>query len=216
MYEKIVINIAIIIHGPKDKLIKRGMKAYYKCIITYINLFVYSRDWMTIDGFWIDDCIYCTLIQLVTTLYKSLLHTDQCSQSCCLVPALNVADSAFHGSGPRRLVLIPQLNLQPSLKGYSSRLYGSRTALPNRRLKTVVICPWPPKQGLRPPACTPNATQLPPPPPWRAHISTQHNSTRLFQSDLAFSTSSSYTASGRTPQKTISLDVCDVVSRVPL
>jgi hypothetical protein len=33
--------------------------------------------------------------------------------------------------------------LQSSNKGYSSRPYGSRTALPNRRLKTVLLCPWP-------------------------------------------------------------------------
>jgi hypothetical protein len=47
--------------------------------------------------------------------------------------------SGFHGSGPRWLAPISQLTLQSSLKGYSSRPYGSWTALPNRRLKTVCL-----------------------------------------------------------------------------
>jgi hypothetical protein len=40
-----------------------------------------------IDRVRIDDCIYWNLIQLATAPYKSLFHSDQCSQSRCSVRA---------------------------------------------------------------------------------------------------------------------------------
>jgi hypothetical protein len=50
---------------------------------------------------------------------------------------------------------------QPSNKGYSSRLYGSRTAFPNRRLKTVLLCRWPPRQASGPPSSDSDCLGLP-------------------------------------------------------
>jgi hypothetical protein len=39
-------------------------------------IIILSHDWVIIYGFWIDNCIYWALLQLVTTLCTSLSHTD--------------------------------------------------------------------------------------------------------------------------------------------
>jgi hypothetical protein len=52
---------------------------------------------VAIDGFWIDNQIYCTLMQLEATLHRSLSHTDKSPQSRCLVTASNGGRSSDSG-----------------------------------------------------------------------------------------------------------------------
>jgi hypothetical protein len=54
-----------------------------------MDQYILSRDWMTIDMFWIDDRIYWT--HLVTTLNRSISHTVKCSWLRCLVAASSVS-----------------------------------------------------------------------------------------------------------------------------
>jgi hypothetical protein len=76
---------------------------YYKLV---------SRDGVTIDGVWIGDSIYWPLIhsRLVTTLYKTLTHTDQCPKSITVFTSRFVETDFNTGTISVSLVYIFQIS----------------------------------------------------------------------------------------------------------
>lgn len=65
-----------------------------------------ARWWcMTISRFWIEDWVY---LQCVSTLYISLLHTEQCPQSLSSLHCLVVASSSAASSASVTIGFWPQ------------------------------------------------------------------------------------------------------------
>jgi hypothetical protein len=58
---------------------------------------VLSRFRVTTERSWINNWIYCTILQRVMTLHTSLSRTDQCPTSGCLVAASNDGRSSASG-----------------------------------------------------------------------------------------------------------------------
>jgi hypothetical protein len=117
-------------------------------------------------------------VSWIRTLNKSLQHLLSLLSLLCLH---RLSGNGFLRRGFLSFLILQLLSLlaagyltsqlrvawsQSSNKGYSSCPYSSRIVFPNRRLKTTLLCRWPPRQDPGPPqtvsGCLPSSisTQL--------------------------------------------------------
>jgi hypothetical protein len=97
-------------------------------------------------------------LSLIHTLYSSLKHALNLLGWSSLVvawqrlPTLYIPRSSASvlAGGACLITRLGVAWLESSIKSYSSCACGSKTALYNRRLKTVHLCPWPPSQSPGP------------------------------------------------------------------
>jgi hypothetical protein len=123
-----------------------------------------------IDGVWIDDWIYWTLIQLVTTLYKSLLHT----------PIFSVT-LLGNGSQRRSVLSFRVPVLAGWLLSHNSRYSLLSRAIPHALTAHGLYCS---AHGLLPAdPLPPNSERLP-----LDGLTTQHDTTRLLESQSHITT----------------------------
>jgi hypothetical protein len=134
-------------HWPTVK-IQQTIDTYsfiHRVQFKFAILFILSRNGVTIDGVWVGN--WSTVLQLMTTFYRSVSHTDCCSHSHWLVTTCNGRCAPLLlGLSPYRVVTISRQphTLTTGCSHYSLQLLAPRLNwLPKAKLQhQVSILHW--------------------------------------------------------------------------